>query len=152
MSHELLVLALGLGVLLADLWLPAHAKRQLGYAAAVGLGLILVYSLVAVKIGPGEVQTAFHGMYVMDGLALFFKRFFLMAALLVMLMAVEFSDQFHTGTSEFFALTLFALLGMLCAASAGDFALLFVSLELITITFYILSSFFAEGWVLSKQA
>ena len=26
MSHELLVLALGLGVLLADLWLPAHAK------------------------------------------------------------------------------------------------------------------------------
>jgi NADH-quinone oxidoreductase subunit N len=151
MSHELLVLALGLGVLLADLWLPAHAKRQLGYAAAVGLGLILVYSLVAVKIGPGEVQTAFHGMYVMDGLALFFKRFFLMAALLVMLMAVEFSDQFHTGTSEFFALTLFALLGMLCAASAGDFALLFVSLELITITFYILSSF-QRGRVGSLEA
>jgi NADH-quinone oxidoreductase subunit N len=141
MSHELLVLALGLGVLLADLWLPAHAKRHLGYAAAVGLGLILVCSFAAFQLAPGEVRTAFHDMYVLDGLALFFKRFFLVAALLVMLMAVEFSDQFHSGISEFYSLTLFALLGMLFAASAGDFALLFVSLELITITFYILNSF-----------
>src|SRR5439155_10743472 len=36
---------------------------------------------------------------------------------------------------------LFALTGMLFAASANDFALLFVSLELITITFYVLTSF-----------
>jgi len=141
MSHELLVLALGLGVLLADLWLPAHAKRHLGYAAAVGLGLILVCSFAGFQLAPGEVRTAFHDMYVLDGLALFFKRFFLLAALLVMLMAVEFSDQFHSGISEFYSLTLFALLGMLFAASAGDFALLFVSLELITITFYVLNSF-----------
>ena len=88
---------------------------------------------------------------VLDGLALFFKRFFLLAALLVMLMAVEFSDQFHSGISEFYSLTLFALLGMLFAASAGDFALLFVSLELITITFYVLNSF-QRGRVASLEA
>ena len=34
LSHELLVLALGLGLLLADLWLPLPAKRKLGYVAA----------------------------------------------------------------------------------------------------------------------
>ena len=151
MSHELLVLALGLGVLLADLWLPVHAKRQLGYAAAVGLGLILVFSFAAVHLAPGETRLAFNDMYVLDGLALFFKRFFLLAALLVMLMAVEFSDQFHSGVSEFYSLTLFALLGMLFAASAGDFALLFVSLELITVTFYVLNSF-QRGRVASLEA
>jgi len=141
MSHELLVLALALGVLLADLWLPVHARKQLGYAAAVGLGLILVYSFVAFQLVSDEPQLAFNNMFVLDGLALFFKRFFILAALLVMLMAVEFSDQFQSGISEFYSLTLFALLGMLLASSAGDFSLLFVSLELITITFYILNSF-----------
>jgi len=141
MSHELLVLALALGVLLADLWLPVHARKQLGYAAAVGLGLILVYSFVAFQLVSDEPRLAFNNMFVLDGLALFFKRFFILAALLVMLMAVEFSDQFQSGISEFYSLTLFALLGMLLASSAGDFSLLFVSLELITITFYILNSF-----------
>jgi NADH-quinone oxidoreductase subunit N len=80
-------------------------------------------------------------MYAMDGLALFFKRFFLLAGILVMLMSVEYSDRFDSGKSEFYALVLFALSGMLFASSANDFSLLFVSIELITVTFYVLTSF-----------
>src|SRR5204863_7167233 len=45
------------------------------------------------------------------------------------------------GMTEYYALILFALAGMLFAASANDFSLLFVSLELITVTFYVLTSF-----------
>jgi NADH-quinone oxidoreductase subunit N len=74
-------------------------------------------------------------------LSLFFKRFFLLAALMVLLMAVEFADRIEAGIAEFYSLILFALLGMLFASSANDFALLFVSLELITVTFYVLTSF-----------
>jgi len=140
-SHELLVLLLGLAVLVADLWLPVERRRSLGYAAAAGLGLVLLYSLLAVRVGPGEVQYAFSQMYALDALALFFKRFFLVAGILVLLMSVEYSSEFAAGQSEYFSLTLFALLGMLFASSANDFALLFVSLELITITFYVLTSF-----------
>ena len=80
-------------------------------------------------------------MYALDGLALFFKRFFLLAALIVLLMSVEFADRIEAGIAEFYALILFALSGMLFASSANDFALLFVSLELITVTFYVLTSF-----------
>ncbi len=141
LSHELLVLALGLGVLLVDLWLPPPAKRKLGYAAAAGVGAILLYSLIAVKLAPGEAQHAFGKMYALDGLALFFKRFFLLAALVVLLMSVEFADQIEAGIAEFYALILFALSGMLFASSANDFSLLFVSLELITVSFYVLTSF-----------
>lgn len=141
LSHELLVLALGLLLLLADLWLPRALRRHLGYAAAAGLAGILLFSLLAVRVGPGEVQYAFFEMFALDGLALFFKRFFLLAALMVLLMSVEFAETMPTGVSEYYALTLFALLGMLLASSANDFALLFVSLELITITFYVLASF-----------
>src|SRR6266481_986207 len=75
------------------------------------------------------------------GLALFFKRFFLLAALIVLLISVDFADRIQTGIAEYYALVLFALAGMLFASSANDFTLLFVSLELITVTFYVLTSF-----------
>ncbi len=138
--HEFLVLGLAFLILLADLWLSPSARRKLGYTAAAGVGLILLYSLLYVNVPTGKVLYN-HGMYVLDDLALFFKRFFLLAALIVLVMSVEFSDRIEAGISEFYSLVLFALSGMLFASSANNFALLFVSLELITITFYILTSF-----------
>jgi len=141
LSHELLIIALGLGLLLTDLWIAPAARRKLGYIAAIGVGVVLLYSLFIFKIPTGEQAYAFGRMYLMDGLALFFKQFFLLSALIVLLMSVEFADCIETGIAEFYALILFALAGMLFASSANDFALLFVSLELITVTFYVLTSF-----------
>jgi len=141
-----------LGVLVVDLWLPLPAKRKLGYVAAAGVGLILLYSLLCVRLPASPpVQYAFGQMYALDGLALFFKRFFLLAALIVLLMSVEFADRITSGIAEFYALILFALSGMLFASSANDFALLFVSLELITVTFYVLTSF-QRARVISLEA
>jgi len=138
-SLEAAVVALGLLVLLVDLWTPTvEQKRKLGWFAAVGLGFILLGSF---KFSSDTALHAFGSMYVMDGLALFFKRFFLIAAILVMVMSVEFADQIETGIGEFYALLLFSLAGMMFAASANDFSMLFVSIELITVTFYILNSF-----------
>jgi len=137
---EMAVIALGLGLLLLDLWTPAEQKRQLGYVAAAALGLVLLFSFSSL-VDSGVTATAFNGMYVQDDLALFFKRFFLLAAILVLVMSVEFADCIPTGISEFYALILFALSGMMVAASTNDFSLLFVAVELITVTFYVLTSF-----------
>jgi NADH-quinone oxidoreductase subunit N len=95
--------------------------------------------------------TAFNGMFVEDALAVFFKRFFLIAAILVLLMSAEFSDRITTGVSEYYSLIVFALAGMLFAASANDFVMLFVSIELITVTFYVLTSF-QRGRLISLEA
>ena len=51
-----------------------------------------------------------------------------------------FSHRLRTGGAEVYALNCFALCGMLFAASANSFVILFVSIELITITFYVLTS------------
>src|SRR5208337_2477550 len=142
-SHELLIAALGLGVLLADLWLPSESmKRKLGYVAALGVGLVLLYSLIYVRV-PAEsaARFAFGRVFELDELALFFKRLFLVAALLLLLLSVEYADRIRGGISEYYAIMLFALTGMLFASSANDFSLLFVSLELITVSFYVLVSF-----------
>jgi len=66
-------------------------------------------------------------------------------------MSVEFSDRIASGISEYYSMIVFALAGMLFAASANNFAMLFVSIELITVTFYVLTSFH-RGRLVSLEA
>src|SRR6267154_4625585 len=118
MILEIEVVLLGLGILLLDLWTPVEKKRNLGYLAAGLLGLILIGSF---KLDASVTEYAFGRMYVFDGLALYFKRFFLVSAVIVLVMSVEFADRIESGIAEFYALILFALTGMMFAASANDF-------------------------------
>jgi len=137
---EMCVIALGTILMLADFWMPAERKKFAAYAAIAALGGLLLISLSGDGIC-SVFGTSFNGEFVEDGLALFFKRIFIVAAILVLFMAAEFSDRIAAGISEYYSLIVFALAGMLFAASANDFAMLFVSIELITITFYVLVSF-----------
>ncbi len=137
-SLETAVIVLGLGLLLLELWMPSGQKRSLGFAAAAALAVVLGFSFM---LEGSPSRFAFGECYVFDVLALFFKRFFLIAAILVLIMSVEFADGIETGITEYYALILFALAGMMFAASANDFSMLFVSVELITVTFYVLASF-----------
>ena len=134
MTLEIWVIFIGLVLLLADLFMPAERRRFIGYAAIAALGVLFVTGL-------GNTGVAFHGAFVQDSLSIFFKRFFLVAAMLVLFMAAEFSDRFPGVVTEYYSLIVFALSGMLFAASSNDFVMLFVSVELITITFYVLTSF-----------
>jgi NADH-quinone oxidoreductase subunit N len=139
---EMAVVGLALAILLVDLWTPAASKSRLGFLAAMGLVVILVMSF-ADHIGDiaNHPTAGFGGLFIYDGLSLYFKRFFIGAALLVVLMGIEYSDRIPVGIAEFHVLVLLALAGMMFAASANDFILVFVSLELITVTFYVLVSF-----------
>lgn len=137
-SLEIAVICIGLVLMLADLFVPAERRRYIAYAAIGALGVLLL-----TKLGDGASSftgTAFNGSFINDGLALFFKRFFIIAAMLVLFISVEFSDRI-VAAAEYYSLTVFALVGMLFSASSNDFAMLFVSVELITITFYVLVSF-----------
>ena len=148
-SLEISVIGLGLVLMLADLFMPAERRKFLGYLVIAALGGLLLASLGGLG-NFGLTGTAFHSSFVNDGLSLFFKQFFIVAAILVIFIAMEFSDRL-TAISEYYSLIVFALAGMLFAASANDFAMLFVSVELITITFYVLVSF-QRGKLVSLEA
>src|SRR3954470_24341693 len=147
---EICVLALGTVLLLADFWMPVERKKFLAYFAAVALGGLLLAGFSGGSFC-NTFGTAFNGSFVEDALALFFKRFFIVAAILVLFLTAEFSDKISSGIAEFYSLIIFALAGMLFAASANDFAMLFVSIELITVTFYVLTSF-QRGRMASLEA
>jgi NADH-quinone oxidoreductase subunit N len=137
---ELCVIALGIVLMLADFFVLPERKKFLAYGAIVVLAGLLLISLSGDGIC-SVFGTAFSGSFIEDPLALFFKRFFLVAAILVLFLASEFADRISASISEYYSLVIFALVGMLFAASANDFVMLFVSIELITITFYVLVSF-----------
>jgi NADH-quinone oxidoreductase subunit N len=137
---EICVIALGMVLMLADFFVAPERKRFLAYGAIAALAGLLLISLSGDGIC-SDFGTAFSGSFIEDPMALFFKRFFLGAAILVLFIAAEFSDRIISGISEYYSLVVFALAGMLFAASANDFTMLFVSVELITITFYVLVSF-----------
>lgn len=146
---EMCVIGIGLVLMLADLFVPVERRRFIAYAGIGALGVLLLTSFS----GDGSCSipgTAFNGEFINDGLSLFFKRFFILAAILVLFIAVEFADRL-VAAAEYYSLIVFALAGMLFAASANDFVMLFVSIELITITFYVLVSF-QRGKLASLEA
>src|ERR1700722_18786840 len=137
---ELCVIALGIVLMLADFFVLPERKKFLAYGAIVVLAGLLLISLSGDGIC-SVFGTAFNGSFIEDPMALFFKRFFLVGAILGLFLASEFGGRISAGISEYYSLVIFALVGMLFAASANAFVMLFVSVELITITFYVLVSF-----------
>ncbi len=139
LTLQLAVIGLALAILVIDLWTPHSLKHRLGYVALAGLLIILAISFLG--FDGGAAATGFHGMFVQDGLALFFKRLFLISAIFVVLMGVEFGGRIAMGIGEFYTVILLALAGMMFAASANDLVMVFVALEMISISFYVLVSF-----------
>ena len=134
---ECLLVAWGIIILLVDAFVPIKNPRTIGYMAASFVAVALVYSFTLLPTD----DTFFHGMYRFDAFALYFKRLSLLALTMVLVMAAEFSKRLETGAAEFYALLMFCATGMLLLASVNDFILLFVALELVTITFYVLASY-----------
>jgi NADH-quinone oxidoreductase subunit N len=95
-------------------------------------------------------SSGFWSFYTADPLAIFFKRFALVATIIVLVMMIDYApivrESIHgathqSGLGEFFALPIFTCSGLMWMASAVDFVMIFVSLELVTISFYVLVSF-----------
>ncbi|HPF44404.1 MAG TPA: NADH-quinone oxidoreductase subunit N [Syntrophomonadaceae bacterium] len=133
---EILVASLGLIVLITGLVLPARNNYIASGIAFWGTLLILLYSIFSFS----QQGAIFNGVYNVDLFGNFFKLLFLTAAVLVMLMSWKYSNRFHK-KSEFYALIIFATLGMMLMSAAGELITLYVGLELMTISFYILVAY-----------
>ena len=83
----------------------------------------------------------FFGMIRIDGFALVFKAIFLIAAALAILIAMRYLDIEREQHGEYYALVLFATVGMMFLGSGYDLISLYIALELMAVTFYVLVAF-----------
>ncbi len=144
----MLVLAgFALAILLIDLFLPKSAKRWNAAIALLGLGAAGL-SLEKVWSAIRNVETAgsarfsgFFGSLVMDRFAIYFSLLFLVGAAVAILMSVHYMEVEHEDHGEYYALILFAVIGMMFMAAGFDLILLFIGLELMALSTYVLVGF-----------
>lgn len=150
---EFLVVALGLVLLMVDAFAKLEDKGSLARLGA--LGLAVVFCLLFVVKGPEAAEGGIWRFYAApDKLSLFFKGLALLSTILVLIMAIDYTPivmaqtanpeagaHQQSGLGEFFALPLFACAGLMWMSSANHLVSIFVSLETVSITFYILVAY-----------
>ena len=146
---EIAVLVLGMLVLLFEAFVERIDKRTLAFAAIGALGAVLVGTWFLQPPPALESATGFWSFYTADPLSIFFKRFALVTTIVVLVMMIDYAPVVRSsagataqpGLGEFFALPIFTCAGLMYIVSAIDFVMIFVSIELVTISFYVLVSF-----------
>jgi NADH-quinone oxidoreductase subunit N len=83
----------------------------------------------------------FGGSLIMDRFAIYFCYLFLAGAAIAILMSVKYLEIEEQNHGEFYALILFSVVGMMCMTAGYDIVLLFIGLELMAISTYILVGF-----------
>lgn len=138
LTSEIAIVLLAVLLICFDLLLPRQeSRRSLGYLAVCGILGVLLYTSTQY----GTVGTVYRDFFVVDSLALFFKQIFLLATLLTILFSFDYVEKFTESSGEFYALLLFALLGMMIMASAHDLLTVFIGLEIMAVVFYVLVGF-----------
>jgi len=129
-------------VLIVDFSMPRLPKEHLAYLSVGGLGAVLACLLWFDLAGISG--TLFAHMFVVDGLALFFKIFVVGATILVILASVDYVRRFRFFKGEYYFLVLMSALGMMFMASANDLLSVFITLEFSTFGFYVLVAYLRD--------
>src|SRR4030095_9702926 len=144
---EVAVLVLGIAILLIEAFVTKIDKRILAFVAIAALALVLAASFFVAPSASTSQATGFGSFYTADRLAIFFKQFSLLTTILVLVLMTDYAPvlrnsfpgtALQAGLGEFFALPIFTCVGLMYLVSAIDFVFIFVSLELVTISFYVL--------------
>jgi len=103
-----------------------------GFAGSIAVALFL----------HGHVRTAFAGMMALDTWSIFFAVLFGLTGLVTVLISGNYLESHGRHLGEYYALLVFAVIGLDLMAGARDFILFYVSFELMSISSYLLAAYF----------
>src|SRR6267154_596729 len=139
---EIELLLFGLGILLIDFWITEKEKylnAGLALAGTLFSGFTL-WRLRGAIAARGEFA-GFHDSALVDPFFLFFAVLFLAATALVILLSVKYLEIEREQEGEYYALLLFACIGMMFMPSGIDLIVMFLGLETMALSFYFLTGF-----------
>lgn len=146
---EMELVLFALGILIFDFLLEKKEKHFNAYlallgvaASAIGLRMQIVkYNALRLNPAGPPGLLGFHNTIMADGFFIVFAMLFLAATALVILLSIRYMDLEHEQEGEYYALILFACTGMMFMASGIDLIVLFLGLEIMALSFYVLSGF-----------
>ena len=150
LAPELFLTAAGMLMLAVSVFVGKAREEFLGFLATLSVAITGIL-VVFVASRPGRSVPILGGSFVVDNFALFFKGLVLTSILLTILASVRFVGQAPYPGGEYYALLLFAGVGMLFMASGNNLITIYVSLETMALSSYILAGYF-KGEVKSTEA
>ena len=150
-APELIITVIACVALVIEVILPYKLSKWTAYFSLSGVALALV-SLGAQFLSMGGTfrfsslpaltpMDGFYGMVHVDGFALIFRAIFLIAVALAIAISIRYLDIEREQHGEYYALLLFATVGMMFLAVGYDLISLYIALELMALTFYVLVAF-----------
>ncbi len=132
---EIIILCMAMIILLADMFLkPSNRIAIYGLAQLVLLGA----AFVTVSTHSAGVSYAFTGMFVDDAMSDVLKLMIYLGTSLILVYSRQYIQQRNMFSGEFYALVLFALVGMMIMVSGQNMLTLYVGLELLSLSLYAL--------------
>jgi NADH-quinone oxidoreductase subunit N len=137
---ELALVALGMVVLLAGV----SRRSSHGFLGALAVGSLVATGVAlshAAAHTPDDARY-FFGMLVLDPFAVFFKSLFLVAAVLAILLSLDYLKRHDYRPAEYHSLVMLATIGMMVMASTVHLVAIYVGLELMAMSTYVLAGYF----------
>jgi NADH-quinone oxidoreductase subunit N len=144
---ELILSGTILSLIVLDLL--AHNKRSLAMIALLGSAAALIATFDLYGAQPGWL---FHRMMILDNFSLFFKVVALAATILCIWMSLGSNEIKQVYQGEYYTLLLTCTLGMLFMASSSNLLMAYLSLELVSLTSYVLTGFLPHNRRSSEAA
>jgi NADH-quinone oxidoreductase subunit N len=142
------VLLTALVVMLLDLFIKEPEKGLLAWISLVGLALGGAETMLLW----GSQEGAFGDTVLLDNFALFFAQVFLGVAALTILSSIHYIRQTKIHEGEYYALVLFATVGMMLMAAANDLIIFFLGLETMSMAVYVLTGLWRTSSESSEAA
>jgi NADH-quinone oxidoreductase subunit N len=138
-----LVIALTLLIVLVFDLFDSISKAVLGWVTIVGAGIALWVSIQMHQAG--TVGTQFNDMFKVDNFSLFFNIIFLVSTILVALISMSYLGKDDRKQGPYYLLILLATLGMMLMAAGNELIIVFLGLELMSLSLYVLAGFFRDN-------
>ena len=137
---ELYLSALFMVLIILDLALGGRKNRILATATIIGLLGSVFFIFQQHALPDSEI---FFGMYALDRFGIFFKYFFVLTGVLTVVISMEDENlnSQEAGLGEYYALLVAMVIGMMMMASSTDLLMMFLSMELVGLSAYVLTGY-----------
>ncbi|MDO3378135.1 NADH-quinone oxidoreductase subunit N [Geoalkalibacter halelectricus] len=144
---SLVLCCFGMAILLMVVFLPKGKTAPIAWLSLASLVITGFVSLAAW----GSPETGFYGAVQLDNFATFFNLTFILAGILTILMSEDYLQREGYPVGEYYPLILFIIAGAMWMASGTDLITIFLGLEVLSISLYVLAGFF-RGQLRSNEA
>ncbi|MFM6198210.1 MAG: NAD(P)H-quinone oxidoreductase subunit N [Dolichospermum sp.] len=135
---EVIVMITLLGVLIVDLILGRSSARWIGYLATLGLTAAIIALYFQWDT---TTPIAFTGSFNGDDLSIIFRGIIALSAMVTIFMSIRYVEQSGTALAEFIAILMTATLGGMFLSGANELVMIFISLESLSISSYLLTGY-----------